>query len=65
MGDSTRSADFQSAVSPISNRQIARSRQALPHLRAFCGLETRDTAGWKSALQVGAKAAIVAHRKMG
>ncbi len=34
------SADFQSAVSPISNRQSAAS-----------GLETRDTAGWKPALR--------------
>jgi hydrogenase/urease accessory protein HupE len=38
-----RSAGFQPAVSPISNRQ---SRTP----RAGCGLETRDTADWKSVL---------------
>jgi hypothetical protein len=39
-----RSADFQSAVSPTS------SRQGVPSPAAAGGLETRDTADWKSAL---------------
>jgi hypothetical protein len=39
------SADFQSAVSPISNRQTARA------VATARGLETRDTAGWKPALR--------------
>jgi hypothetical protein len=61
MGYSTRSAGFQPAVSPISNRQIARSRRALPPLRAFCGLETPRYSGLETALPVVAKAGIVAH----
>ena len=40
---SVSSADFQSAVSPTSSRQGVDDRTA-------CGLETRDTAGWKPAL---------------
>jgi hypothetical protein len=62
MSDRTRSAGFQPAVSPISNRQIAGSRRALPRLRAFGGLKTRDTAGWKPALRVAAKAGVLAHK---
>jgi hypothetical protein len=41
------SAGFQPAVSPTSSRQGVGGRAA-------CGLETRDTAGWKTALQVEA-----------
>jgi hypothetical protein len=38
------SAGFQPAVSPTSSRQA-------PGSRKVCGLEIRDTAGWKPALQ--------------
>ena len=49
-GSHPRSADFQSAVSPISNRQsgVGSKRVESP---SVSGLETRDTAGWKPALQ--------------
>jgi potassium-transporting ATPase ATP-binding subunit len=40
-----RSADFQSAVSPISNRQVVGT------VRSASRLQTCDTADWKSALQ--------------
>jgi hypothetical protein len=45
--ESLSSADFQSAVSPTSSRQGVGDRAA-------CGLETRDTAGWKPALRAEA-----------
>jgi hypothetical protein len=51
---SSRSAGFQPAVSPTSNRQVVCEPMAW-EVRSACGLETRDTADWKSALRsVGA-----------
>ena len=45
-----RSADLQSAVSPICNRQAA-VNQMPPDCSAPSGLQTRDTADYKSALR--------------
>jgi hypothetical protein len=45
--ESLSSAGFQPAVSPTSSRQGVGGRAA-------CGLETRDTSGWKPALQAEA-----------
>jgi len=46
-----RSADFQSVVSPISNRQSVQCFQARLNLLRAGTLETCDTADWKSALR--------------
>jgi hypothetical protein len=51
-GGPERSADFQSAVSPNSIRQAARTLGGSVNAKAS-GLKIRDTAGWKPALQIG------------
>ncbi len=48
----SRSADFQSAVSPISNRQGVENTTRAGTGRAASGLQTRDTAGCNPALRV-------------
>ena len=46
-----RSAGFQPAVSPTSSRRGVRLGVRVRKCRKPCGLETRDTAGWKPALR--------------
>ena len=46
-----RSADFQSAVSPVINRQGVDSSERVGKGAASSGLQTRDTADYKSALR--------------
>ena len=57
-----RSADFQSAVSPISNRQIARNAEGRPDYGETSRLETCDTADWKSALRSLRRFCRLSHR---
>ncbi|MCL4789944.1 MAG: hypothetical protein KJ070_24715, partial [Verrucomicrobia bacterium] len=40
----------QPAVSPTSSR-LAQAQRGRPGIRSVCGLEIRDPADWKSALQ--------------
>jgi hypothetical protein len=53
--DIFRSAGFQPAVSPVSNRQTAANLDAFEFAKP-CGLEIRDTAGWKPALRAAVDA---------
>src|SRR5882672_7496587 len=47
----SRSAGFQPAGSPISNRQDVRQVVSPPNIRRLAGWKPCDTAGWKPALQ--------------
>ena len=58
-GTPRRSADFQSAVSPISNRPGLRSSEGGCCSVVLAGCKPCDTADWKSALQDGTVASKV------
>ena len=56
--DACRSADFQSAVSQVSNLRILANANG-PGIPRACRLEVGDTAGWKPALRGAANRSLM------